>query len=184
MTAEALALSKGRDVEALAALAFARAGDLARAEKLANQLDKEFPLNTMLQNYWLPITRAAIALDQGNARDAIAALQNATSYELGSPAQLPYAPIYPAYLRGLAQTKAGKPQLAAAEFQKMLDHRSIMANSVLGPLSRLQLARAQALNGDGAAARKSYQDFLGLWKDADPNIPILKQAKAEYAKLQ
>jgi len=184
MTAEALALSKGRDVEALAALAFARAGDLARAEKLANQLDKEFPLNTMLQNYWLPITRAAIALERSNTRDALAALQSTSSYELSTPAQLPYAPIYPAYLRGLAQTKAGKAQLASAEFQKMLDHRSIMANSVLDPLSRLKLARAQAQNGDTAAARKSYQDFLALWKDADLDIPILKQAKAEYAKLQ
>jgi len=184
MTAEALALSTGRDVEALAALAFARAGDPTHAQKLANELDKEFPLNTMLQNYWLPIIRAAIALERGNARDAIANLQNAWSYEMGSPAQLPYAPIYPAYLRGLAHRKAGNPRLAAAEFQKMLDHHSIMANSLLGPLAQLQLARTQVLNGDTAAGRKSYQDFLGLWKDADHDIPILKEAKAEYAKVQ
>lgn len=184
MTVEALALSTGRDVEALAALAFARAEDVAQAQELANKLDKEFPLNTMIQSYWLPVTRAAIALERGNPQEAIAVLQNASPYELGSPAQLPYAPIYPAYLRGLAQVKVRQPQSAAAEFQKMLDHRSIMANSLLGPLARLQLARARALNGDTAAARKSYQDFLALWKDADPDIPILRQAKAEYAKLR
>ena len=184
MTAEALGLSSGRDVEALAALVFARAGDLAQAEKLANKLGQEFPLNTMIQSYWLPIIRAAIALEHGNAQGAIAALQGASSYELGSPAQLPFAPIYPAYLRGLAQRKVARTPEAAAEFQKMLDHRSIMANSVLGPLARLQLARTRALNRDIASARKSYQDFLALWKDADPDIPILKEAKAEYAKLQ
>lgn len=184
MTDEGLGLSSGRDVESLAALAFARAGDVEQAEKLAAKLGHEFPLNTMIQSYWLPIIRAAIALEHGNAQGAIAALQGASSYELGSPAQLPYAPIYPAYLRGLAQRKLGRTQEAAAEFQKMLDHRSIMANSVLGPLARLQLARTQALNRDTSSARKSYQDFLALWKDANPDIPILKEAKAEYAKLQ
>jgi len=184
MTAEALALSKGRDVESLAALASARAGDPAQAEKLADKLGQESPLNTMLQGYWLPVVRAAIALERGNARQAIAALHNASFYELGSPAQLPYAPIYPAYLRGLAQRKDGQPQQAAAEFQKMLEHRSVMGNSVLGPLARLQVARASALSGDKTAARKSYQDFFAIWKDADPDIPILKEAMTEYAKLQ
>jgi len=183
MTTEALALSKGPNNESLSALAFARAGDIAQAQALANQLDREFPLNTMIQNYWLPLTRAAIALQQGKAQDAIAALQNASAYELGSPEQLPYAPIYPAYLRGLALRQNGKTQQAAGEFQKMLDHRTIMANSLLGPLARLQLGQTRAVLGDAAAARKSYQDFFAIWKDADPDLPILKQAKAEYAKL-
>jgi serine/threonine protein kinase/tetratricopeptide (TPR) repeat protein len=184
MTSDALRLSAGRDVEVLAALAFARSRDVAQAQEIADKLEQEFPLNTMIQSYWLPVIRAAIALERGNAEQAIAALQPASSYELGSPAQLPYAPIYPAYLRGLAQSKAGQAQLAAAEFQKMLDHRSIMGNSVLGPLALWQLARTQAMNGDSAAASKSYEDFLTLWKNADPDIAILKQAKAEYAKLQ
>src|SRR5208282_3223025 len=148
MTAEAQTLNTGRDVEVLAALALALAGDVAQAQKLANKFQQESPFNTMIQGYWLPVIRAAIALERGHAQQAIAALQAASSYELGSPAQLPYAPIYPAYLRGLAQSQAGQPQQAAAEFQKMLDHRSIMGNSVLGPLARLQLARAQALDGD------------------------------------
>jgi len=184
MTTEALALSAGRDNEALAALALARAGNVSQAQKLVNKLDQQFPLNTMLQSYWLPTIRAAIALDQGKYREAIAVLQSASSYELGSPSQFPYAPIYPAYLRGLALQQDGNAQQAASEFQKMLDHRSIMANSVLGPLARLQMGRARFMVGGAAAARKSYQDFFGVWKDADPNIPILKQAKAEYAKLQ
>ncbi len=184
LTAEALKLSQGRDIETLVALAFARAGDAAQAERLANKLAQESPLNTMLQGYWLPVIRAAIALERGSGQQAIAALQNASTYELGSPAQLPYAPIYPAYLRGLAQVKAGQPQQAAAEFQKMLDRRSVMANSVLGPLAHLQLARTAALSADNAAARNSYQDFFALWKDADPDIPVLKKAKAEYEKLQ
>jgi eukaryotic-like serine/threonine-protein kinase len=184
MTEEALAFSQGRDVEALAALAFARAGDVVRAQRLANELDKQFPLNTMLQSYWLPVVRAAIALDQGNAANAIAALQDASPCELGSPAQLPYAPMYPAYLRGLAQMTGKQPQLAANEFQKMLDHRSIMGNSVLGPLASLRLARAKLMNGETASGRKLYQDFFALWKDADLDIPILKEARADYTKLE
>lgn len=183
LAAKALTLSSGRDVEVLAALAFARAGDGVYAQKLANTFEREFPLNTMIQGYWLPIIRAAIAIESGNAQQAVAALQAASPYELGSPAELPYAPMYPAYLRGIAYNRAGQPQQAAAEFRKMLDHHSIMGNSVLGPLARLHLARTQALNGDLSSARKSYQDFFALWKDADLGIPILKEANAEYAKL-
>jgi len=183
LTAKALTRSNGRDVEVLAALAFARAGDRVHAQTLANTFERDSPLDTMIQGYWLPIIRAAIALDVGNTQQAIAALQGASPYELGSPAQLPYAPMYPAYLRGVAYNRAGQPQRAAGEFRKMLDHRSIMGNSVLGPLARLQMARAQALDGDTPNARKTYQDFFALWKDADPDIPILKEANAEYAKL-
>jgi eukaryotic-like serine/threonine-protein kinase len=127
----------------------------------------------------LPSIRAAIELQKENPSKSIEILQVTIPYELGSDGYL-----YPIYVRGLAYLQAGHGQQAAAEFQKMLDHRCIVTNSVEGALAHLQLGRAQVMMGDQAAARKSYQDFLTLWKDADPDIPIYKQAKAEYAKLR
>jgi serine/threonine protein kinase len=182
---EALALSTGPDVEVNAALALASAGDAAPARKLVDKLNREFPLDTMIQNYSIPSIRAAIELEKNNPVKAIELLNATMQYELGSTTKIVafYGYLYPVYIRGLAYLKAGQGQQAAAEFQKMLDHRGIVGNFVLGALAHLQLGRAQAMMGDKEAARKSYQDFFALWKDADPDIPILHAAKAEYAKL-
>jgi len=182
MAAEALALSAGRTVGPVAALALARAGDTAQAQKMAESLNQEFPLDTLMQNYSLPTIRAAIELEKNNPGKAIEILQTVTPYELG------FAwiggKLFPVYLRGEAYLKAGQAKEAAAEFQKVIDHPGIVLNYVHGALAHLQLARAQVMMGDKAAAGKSYQDFLTLWKDADPDIPIYRQAKAEYAKLR
>ncbi len=184
--ADALAFSSEPDVEVKAALALARAEDAGRAQQLADNLDKAFPLDTMIQNYWLPAIRAAIALGNSDPDAAIALLKVAEPYELGSsPAAgvAAFGSLYPAYLRGLAFLQSGQGQ-AADEFQKILDHRGIVGNFPLAALAHLQLGKAQAAAGDRAAALKSYQDFFALWKDADPDIPLLNQAKADFAKLQ
>ena len=127
----------------------------------------------------LPMIHAAAALQSGSATKALEALVPAAPYELGASAQL-----YPVYLRGEAYLAAHQSSAAAAEFQKILDHACVVLNSPIGALAHLGLARAYVLSGDTVKAKSAYQDFLGLWKDADPDIPILKQAKAEYAKLQ
>jgi len=145
-------------------------------------LNKRFPFDTLLQRYWLPIIRGEIELVRKNPSGALILLQGA-SYELGSPGP-PWAALYPAYVRGQAYLAAGQGKEAAAEFKKFLDHRSIVLNSLFGALAHLGLGRAYALQGDDANARAAYQNFFALWKDADPDIPILKQAKAEYAKLR
>jgi DNA-binding winged helix-turn-helix (wHTH) protein/tetratricopeptide (TPR) repeat protein len=184
--AEALALNTEPEVEVKAALALARAGDVARAQRLVDKLNQDFPLDTMMQNYWLPAIRAAIELGKSNPSDAVDILNVATSYELGStfPGVAAFGSLYPAYLRGQAYLETGQAQQAAAEFQKILDHPGLLGNYTLGALAHLQRGRAQAMTGDQQSARKSYQDFFALWKDADPDVPVLKQAKAEYAKLQ
>src|SRR5208337_2803164 len=155
--------------------------DVAQAQKLVGQLDREFPLDTIMQGYSLPTIRAAIELTKNNPGKAIEVLQAATPYEMGG---ISFQWLYPAYVRGQAYLKAGQGQQAAAEFQKILDHRGITENFVTGALAHLQLGRAQAMMGDQAAAQKSYEDFFMLWKDADPNIPVLLAARAEYAKLR
>ena len=182
----ALALASTSDLQVLAALAFARGGDTSRAQTMADDLNKRSPLNTILNGYWLPTIRAAIALDGKHPEKAMELLQAALAYELGqpSPAAQVGGTLYPVYVRGEAYLAAGQGQQAAAEFQKLIDHRGIVQNFVLGALAHLQLGRARALSGDKESARKDYQDFFALWKDADPDIPILKEAKAEYAKLQ
>lgn len=183
LVSEALKLSGGRDVQLIAALALARAGDLAQPQRLIAPIDRSYPLDTMLQHYWLPAIRAALELDKGDAQAAVQSLQTASAYELGNPPQLEVATMYPVYLRGLAYLRARQPRLAAGEFTNMLDHRALLANFPLGALAHLQLARALGAGGETAAARKEYQDFLALWKDADPDIPMLKQARREYGKL-
>jgi serine/threonine protein kinase/DNA-binding winged helix-turn-helix (wHTH) protein/Tfp pilus assembly protein PilF len=180
LVAEALALAPGRDVDAVAALVLARTGDAAQAQRLVTQLDHDFPLDTLMQNYTLPTIRAAIELQKNNPARAIELLETALPYELG---QASFNYLFPAYVRGLAHLKAGHGPQAAAEFQKMLDHPGITLNFVTAALAHLQLGRAQTLSGDMEAARRSYQDFFALWKDADPDNPILAQAKAEYEKL-
>ena len=186
--AAAVKLAPNRDVQAMAALAMARAGDTPGAEKLAAGLDKTFPLDTMVQRYWLPTIRAAIALQRKDPNRAVELLKVANTIELGSPTGLAVY-LCPAYLRGEAYLMLHDGNAAAAEFQKFIDHRGLVTNFPWGALARLGLARAYALDAaaDPAArdkARAAYQDFLTLWKDADPDIPILREAKAEYAKLQ
>jgi hypothetical protein len=136
-----------------------------------------------LKVYWLPTIKAALELNANNSAQALVFLEAAAPYELGQPAQLQLGTMYPAYIRGQAQLMAHNGPAAAAEFQKFLDHRGIVINFPLGALAHLGLARAYALSGDTAKAKAAYQDFFNLWKDADPDIPILKEAKAEYAKL-
>ena len=175
----AMRLAPNRDVQAMAALTLARAGDTVAAEKLAAELDKTFPLDTLVQRYRLPEIRAAVALQRKNPNRAAELLQESSAIELGDSANL-----LPVYLRGEAYLALHEGNLAAAEFQKFIDHRSLVGNSPMGALAHLQLARAFALSGDKVKAAAAYKDFLTLWKDADPDIPILKQAQAEYPKLQ
>jgi ATP/maltotriose-dependent transcriptional regulator MalT len=137
-----------------------------------------------MQNYWLPTIRAMVELNRGNAAKTIQMLQQTANYELGSPSPFQPATMYPIYVRGQAYLMAHDGSAAAAEFQKMIDHRSVSWNFPLGTLARLGLGRAYALQGDKAKARTAYQDFFALWKDADLDIPILKESKTEYAKLQ
>jgi tetratricopeptide (TPR) repeat protein len=174
----AMKLDPGRDVRMLATLTIARTGDTAAAEKLAAELDKTFPLATLIQRYWLPAIRAAVALQRKDPNRAIELLQPATDVELGRGSRL-----IPAYLRGEAYLMLHDGNRAAAEFQKYIDHRSLVRNLPWGALARLGLARAYAMQGDTTKAKAAYQDFLTIWKDADPDVPILQQAKAEYAKL-
>ena len=185
---EALDLAPGRDVKVEAALALARAGDVAAAEKLADALNQEFPLDTLIQNYWLPTIRAALALQRHDSAKAIAILRSSERLELADPPPFSAGTMYPVYVLGQAYLHSGNSsangELAAAEFQKILDHPGLIVNFPLISLSHLGLGRARALSGDKAGARTAYQDFFALWKDADSDIPVLKQARAEYAKLQ
>ena len=176
----AVKLAPNRDVRALAALALARAGDTAGAETLATELGKTFPLDTLVQTYWLPSIRAAVALERNDPNRAIELLKVPSTIELGNLRIF----LCPAYLRGEAYLMLHDGKAAAAEFQKFIDHRGLVANFPWGALARLGLARAYALQGDIAKDGPAYKDFLALWKDADPDIPVLKEAKAEYAKLQ
>ncbi|MDE3136192.1 MAG: protein kinase [Acidobacteriota bacterium] len=182
--AAGLKISNGRDTEAAAALALALAGDVAQAKLLSDDLAKRFPQDTVAQFNYLPTIQAAIALDQKTPAKAITGLQAATPYELGTPAERILLNLYPVYVRGQAYLAAHQGAEAAAEFQKILSNPGVMQNEVLLPLAHLGLARARVLTGDKEGARKSYQDFLALWQHADPKLPILDQAKAEYAKLQ
>ena len=182
----ALALSKGREVEYGAAFALALAGDSARSQTLANDLERRFPEDTPVRFCYTPVLRALLALNRDEPSKAVELLQIAGPYELGAPPSSFYGffgTFYPAYVRGLAYLAAHQGAEAAAEFQKILDHRGIVISDPIGALAHLQLGRAYALSGDKTKAKSAYQDFLTLWKDADPEIPIFKQAKAEYAKL-
>jgi len=181
--ASAQALSTARDVQYGAALALVFAGDATRtrAQKLANDLAARFPEDTVVQFNYLPTLRAQLALNHGDALKAIEVLQAAVSYEMG---QVGFVSVYPVYVRGVAYLAANRGAAAAVEFKKVIDHPGIVFSEPIAPLARLGLARAYTLSGDIDKSRTAYQDFLALWKDADPDIAILKQAKAEYAKLQ
>ncbi len=194
--AQALKLaSTSKGVKSEAALAFAMAGDTARADSLARDLGKHFPLDTQMQSLWLPAIQAQLALDRKHTTAALDALQAASPIELAAiPFGNSLSCLYPVYVRGEAYLAAGQGSAAATEFQKILDHSGIVWNCWTGALARLGVARANALaartsqsaEADAARARalSAYRDFLTLWKDADPHLPILKQARAEYAKLQ
>jgi hypothetical protein len=194
--ATALAMSSTRDTQILAALVWARAGSSNRAQKLADELEKQNLLNTVIIAYWLPAIRASIELNRKNPSRAIEILQAAAPYELGYPdPEIEVGGLlYPVYLRGQAFLLLRDGSAAAAEFQKFVDHRGVVVNCPLGALALLGLARAYALEAQAAQgadedtahvrALTAYKDFLTLWKDADPDIPVLIAAEAEYAKLQ
>jgi len=179
----ALKLAPNRDVRTAAAVALARAGDTAGAEKLASELDKTYPLDTIVQRYWLPTIRAAVALERKDPNRAVELLKETGTLELGQETQATIS-LSPIYIRGRAYLMLHDGNSAAAEFQKFIDHRGIVVNFPWGALARLQLARAYAMQGDTAKAKSAYQDFLTIWKDADPDLPILLAAKSEYVKLQ
>ena len=179
--------STGRDVDYGVRLALAYAKDLNRAQVLTDELAKKIlPEDTIMQFNYLPTLRAKLALARGHPQEALEILRIAAPYELGLPALGFYnwPNLYPVYVRGEAYLAAHQGKEAAGEFQKILDHRGIVLNEPIGALAHLQLGRAYVLQGDPARARGAYQDLLSLWKDADPDIPILLQAKAEYAKLK
>ena len=185
----ALKLSESRDIKATAALALAQAGDRSTANKLAGELNASFPLDTLAQGFWLPTIRAAIALQKNDGNSAIQALNGMGTLELAAINAGTNVCLCPAYVRGQAYLMLHDGKAAAAEFQKLIDHYGLITNFPWGALARLGLARAYALEAqtDPSArdkARTAYQNFLTLWKDADPDIPIYKQAKAEFAKLQ
>jgi tetratricopeptide (TPR) repeat protein len=188
-TKRALDLSKSRDVGYGTALALALSADSFRSQAVLDDLSRRFPEDTRIQFVYLPTLRALLALNNREPLKAIELLQTAVPYELGTPSEggseflLGSSNLYPAYVRGLAYLAAHQGRDAAAEFQKILDHRGIVVCDPIGALAHLQLGRAYALTGDKTKARSAYQDFLTLWKDADPDIPVLKQAQAEHANL-
>jgi tetratricopeptide (TPR) repeat protein len=180
----ALKLAPNHDVTIVATLALARSGDTAGAEKLAAELDKTYPLDAVVQRYWLPTIRAAVALERKDPNKAIELLKDASAIELGQATIGLTIFLCPAYVRGEAFLMLQDGKAAAAEFQKFIDHRGVVVNFPWGALARSQLARAYAMQGDTAKAKAAYQEFLTLWKDADSELPALIAAKAEYAKLQ
>jgi tetratricopeptide (TPR) repeat protein len=172
-------------VESESALALAMANDNLRAESLADDVDRRFPLNDQLHAQWLPPTRVQLALNKKNPAVAITLLTAPAQIEFGLVDFIEQVScLYSVYIRGQAYLAAGRGEEAAAEFQKILDHSGIVWNCWTGALARLGVARAYAMQGDKVKAKVAYEDFVTLWKDADLDIPIYKQAKAEYAKLQ
>jgi tetratricopeptide (TPR) repeat protein len=185
--AKALELGRGRDVDYAAAFALALSGDLPQSRALAEDLAREFPEDTMVQFMYLPTLRALFALNIHDAAAAIQALQTASRYDLalgGVGFIGRFGGLYPIYVRGVAYLAARQPAEAAAEFQRIVDHRSIVLGDPMDALARLQLARALVLSGDTAKAKSAYGDLFTLWKDADPKIPVVNEALVEYAKLQ
>ncbi len=187
---DAVELSKSRDVEHEAAFALALSGDSSRSQGLTEDVSRRFPEDTIVRFTYVPTIRALVALNHNQPSKAIELLQTAIPYEGGTPIEggseflLGAGSLYPAYVRGLADLAAHQGAEAAAEFQKIIDHRGIVICDPIGALAHLQLGRAYALLGDKTKANSAYQDFLTLWKDADPDIPILKQAKAEIRESQ
>ena len=182
----ALELARGREVQCGTALALALAGNSSQAQALADDLERAFPEDTSVKFSYLPVLRGVLALNQHQPSKAIELLQGASGYELGTPRsnlQGFFGALYPVYVRGEAYLAAGQGADAVAEFQKILDHRGIVVSDIIGALAHSQIARAYVKIGDTTKAESGYRDFLNLWKDADPDIPILRQAKTENAQL-
>src|SRR6202045_1959969 len=180
----ALSAIKGKHGEGFSAIAFALAGDVADANRAIDELTKRFPQNFVVQTRYLSMARSALAVNTGNAQAALDALSAAAPYELGHTNEDFTCALYPIYFRGRAYLAAKNAAAAAGEFQKILDHAGVVGNEPIGALAHLGLGRAYALSGDSTKAKTAYQDFFALWKNADPDVPILKDAKAEYPKLQ
>jgi tetratricopeptide (TPR) repeat protein len=178
----AFALSKDREVEYCAAYAMALSGETSQAQGMADDLTRRFPENTVVRFSYLPVLRAQIALNHGDADKAIEELQVATPYEVGAARDFCGA-LHPVYVRGEAYLAAAKGELAATEFQKILDHRGVVGSEPIGALAQLGLGRAWALAGERGKAKGAYEDFFSLWNGADSEIPILKRARAEYMNL-
>jgi eukaryotic-like serine/threonine-protein kinase len=178
----ALSLESGNDVKLLAALTLARAGEATRAARLVEELEKTSATATLLNLYCLPTIHGAIDISLGSPAKGIQGSEAAAPYELGGPLSFPY--LYPAWIRGHAYMAAHQGAAAAAEFQKVIDHPGVVLNQPIGSLAHLELGRAYALSGNSTKARVAYQNFFALWKEADPDVPILIAAKSEYAKLQ
>jgi tetratricopeptide (TPR) repeat protein len=181
-----LTQSRGRDAQYVAALALALVGDSARARGLSDELEKRFPEDTIVRFNYLPTLRAQLALNEpGGAAKAIESLAAAAPYELGVPGSSTFwTNLYPVYVRGEAYLAAHEGAQAAAEFQKVLDWPGVVVNEPIGALAELGLARAYSVSGEAGKARGAYEAFFTLWKDADGNIPALKEAKAEYGRLK
>jgi DNA-binding winged helix-turn-helix (wHTH) protein/tetratricopeptide (TPR) repeat protein len=181
----ALSMASTRDVQILAALVFARAGDSTRAQRLADEVQERFPKDSIIGHYWLPTVRASVEINRGHPDKAIEFLNKAAQYEMGDNSYFEFGIfLYPAYVRGQAYLLLHRDAEAAAEFQKFLAHPTMVANNPLFILAHLGLARAYTLQGNPERSRSAYQEFFGLWKDADSDIPILRDARLEYAKLQ
>ena len=181
----ALSVAPTRDVKLQTALVWARSGNATGARKLLDAVVKQNPENTLVNSYWTPAIEASLEIQRGNPQAAVSKLQIVAPYELSmAPPAGDDLMMYPTYIRGQAYLASRNAAAAAREFRKLIDHPGVVLNCILGALARLQLARAEAMAGDRNSARHDYELFLTLWKDADPDIPILKQAKAEYAKLQ
>jgi len=179
----ALSAIKGKHGEGFSAIAFALAGDVADANRAIDDLTKRFPQNTVVQTRYLSMARSALAVNTGNAQAALDALSAAAPYELGHTNEDFTCALYPIYFRGRAYLAAKNAAAAAGEFQKILDHAGVVGNEPIGALAHLGLGRAYSLSGNTVKAKAEYQDFLTLWKNADPDIPLLTQVRAEYAKL-
>jgi eukaryotic-like serine/threonine-protein kinase len=180
---KALSLSNDRYCQAVSAIVLALAGESTIAAMLADGLAKRFPENTNIHSYHLPMVRAAAAIRSGNAAKAIDALVAATPYEMNAPRSVNNFSLYPVYLRGQAYLELREGASAVAEFQRIVDRPGLFRNQLIGPLAHLGLARAYSVNREAEKARTAYRNFLALWKDADPEVPILKEARAEYARL-
>jgi eukaryotic-like serine/threonine-protein kinase len=180
-TSAVLATSAGRNAKIAAALTWAELKGVSHAQTMVAELNQRFPDATLLNNIWLPTIRAKIALSRGDSAQAINLLEAAIPYDLSQTPPLPS--FYAGYVRGKAYLQAQRADAAAQEFQTILNHKGLLGASPVAAVARLGLARARALGGNTAAARIAYQVFFALWKDADPDLPLLKQAKAEYAQL-
>jgi tetratricopeptide (TPR) repeat protein len=186
--AAALSLFRSRDADYGPAFALALLDESVQSHKIEIDLEKRYPEDTSVQFSYLPVLRALQALNQGDPAKALEMTQVATPYDLAVPGTAFYTgsffgALYPVYVRGLAYSRLGRPSEAAAEFQKILDHPGIMLNDPIGPMARLELARALSACGDTAAAAGAYQDLLALWQDADSDLPLVQQAIAERARL-